>query len=208
MIAYGERRQPSYAWAFDRGDGLSNVGYGELLAGSGGRRSRPRGRCCSSSSSCCCRGRPTAAAAWRGHHLPLSGWTWRQPDGPVLLAGDAASLVNPMTGEGIYYAVATGIRAGRAAAAAVAAGTPAAAGASYRRDVRRLLARHLRHTTVASRLSRSPRWVGAGIRAAHRDPAVFDDLVEIGLGPRRDLGPTGGGLARGAVDGVRGRPCP
>ena len=31
VIVYGTRRQPSYAWAFDRGDGLSNVGYGELL---------------------------------------------------------------------------------------------------------------------------------------------------------------------------------
>ena len=30
IIRYGERPQPSYAWAFDRGDGLSNVGSGEL----------------------------------------------------------------------------------------------------------------------------------------------------------------------------------
>ena len=36
----------------------------------------------------------------------------------VLLAGDAAGLVNPMTGEGIYYAVATGAAAGRTAAVA------------------------------------------------------------------------------------------
>ena len=34
VIRFGDRRQPSYAWAFDRGDGLSNVGYGEL-AGTG-----------------------------------------------------------------------------------------------------------------------------------------------------------------------------
>ncbi len=33
VIRYGDRRQPAYAWAFDRGDGLSNVGYGELLPG-------------------------------------------------------------------------------------------------------------------------------------------------------------------------------
>ncbi len=33
VIRYGDRRQPSYAWAFDRGDGLTNVGYGELLPG-------------------------------------------------------------------------------------------------------------------------------------------------------------------------------
>jgi len=31
VISYGPGRQPSYAWSFDRGDGYSNVGYGELL---------------------------------------------------------------------------------------------------------------------------------------------------------------------------------
>ena len=31
VIRYGPRAQPAYAWAFDRGDGWSNVGYGELL---------------------------------------------------------------------------------------------------------------------------------------------------------------------------------
>ena len=38
VIRYGDRRQPSYAWAFDRGDGLANVGYGELLPGDASRR--------------------------------------------------------------------------------------------------------------------------------------------------------------------------
>src|SRR5690606_21186320 len=31
VIRFGRSRQPSYAWAFDRGDGWSNVGYGELV---------------------------------------------------------------------------------------------------------------------------------------------------------------------------------
>jgi hypothetical protein len=48
--------------------------------------------------------------------------------------------------------------------------------------VRRLLGRHLRHTTTASALSRRPAVVDAGIRGAARDQRVFDDLVEIGLG--------------------------
>ncbi len=30
-IVYGDRRHPSYAWSFDRGDGLANVGYGEFV---------------------------------------------------------------------------------------------------------------------------------------------------------------------------------
>ena len=67
-----------------------------------------------------------------------------QPDGPLLLTGDAAGLVNPMTGEGIYYAIATGISAGQSAVRALRTG--ADAGALHGQAVRSLLARHLKHT--------------------------------------------------------------
>jgi geranylgeranyl reductase family protein len=207
IIRYGDRRQPSYAWAFDRGDGLTNVGYGEFVDD---HRS-PDG------------GGPTRAIlleqldrllpgsvadgnAWRAHHLPLSGWRWRQPDGPVLLTGDAAGLVNPMTGEGIYYAVATGVLAGRAASQALDAGTPSAAGAVHRRAVRGLLGRHLKHTWVASRLTRRPAVVDAGIRAAGRSQHVFDSLVELGLGDGRITPRLTSGLASGLVAGLTARP--
>jgi geranylgeranyl reductase family protein len=185
VIRYGERRQPSYAWAFDRGDGLANVGYGELLPGDRGRHRPPSRQLLLDQLEQLVPGAASTGRDWRGHHLPLSGFRWDQPDGPVLLAGDAAGLVNPMTGEGIYYAVATGIAAGRTAARAVATGRATDAGAAHRRDVRRLLGPHLRHTWLASRLAQSPAVVDAGIRAAGRDRRVFDTLVEIGLGEGR-----------------------
>lgn len=183
VIRYGERRQPAYAWAFDRGDGWSNVGYGELVDRDGGER--PTRALMLEQLDELLPGYVAGGTAWRGHHLPLSGWRWDQPDGPVLLAGDAAGLVNPMTGEGIYYAVATGALAGRAAARALDAGVPARAAADYRAEVRRALGRHLKHTWTASRLTRRPEVVRAGIRAAARDRAVFDNLVELGLGDGR-----------------------
>jgi geranylgeranyl reductase family protein len=179
VIVYGHRRQPSYAWSFDLGDGLANVGYGELL---GDPADPPSRRVLLDQLEELLPGTVATGTAWRGHHLPLSGWRWHQPDGRVLLTGDAAGLVNPMTGEGIYYAVATGLSAGRAAARALASDDPGAAGALHRTAVRRLLARHLRSTSVAARLSTSPAVVEAGIRAAGRSQRVFDDLVEIGLG--------------------------
>ena len=103
-----------------------------------------------------------------------------------------------MTGEGIYYAVATGLAAGRTAARCMVAGLPSEAGARHRRAVHRLLGQHLRHTWVASRLAQSPRIVDAGIRAAGRDRHVFDTLVEIGLGDGRIDARLAGGLL-GAV---------
>ncbi|MGI9155498.1 MAG: NAD(P)/FAD-dependent oxidoreductase [Marmoricola sp.] len=193
VIRYGDRRQPSYAWAFDRGDGLSNVGYGELLPDHGG--DHPSRALLLEQLERLLPGSTTAGTSWRAHHLPLSGWRWQQPDGPVLLTGDAAGLVNPMTGEGIYYAVATGILAGRAAAHALAAGDPGRAGGLHRRSVRQALARNLRHTWFASRLSRLPTFVDASIAAAGRNGRIFDDLVEIGLGDGLITPRLAGGLA-------------
>ena len=179
VIRFGERRQPSYAWAFDRGDGICNVGYGEVL---GVERQPPTRSLLLAELEDLLPGATTGGDAWKAHQLPLSGWRWDQPDGNILLAGDASGLVNPMTGEGIYYAVATGLRAGRAAASAIRAGDPRSAGRTYRHAVRCLLANHLRHTSIAARLARVPWVVRAGIRAASRDDRVFDDLVELGLG--------------------------
>lgn len=197
VIRYGERRQPAYAWAFDRGDGWSNVGYGELVDRE--PEQRPTRALMLDQLDSLLPGYVGSGTAWSGHHLPLSGWRWDQPAGPVLLAGDAVGLVNPMTGEGIYYAVATGLLAGRSAAHALADGSPGAAGDSYRSDVRRHLARHLKHTWTASLLTRRPAVVHAGITAAGRDRAVFDNLVELGLGDGRITPRLATGLARALV---------
>jgi geranylgeranyl reductase family protein len=183
VIRYGTRPQPSYAWAFDRGDGLANVGYGEL-AGRGTTLSR---ELLLDQLDRLVPGVVADGTSWRAHHLPLSGWGWgtEQPDGRIALVGDAAGLVNPMTGEGIYYAVATGEIAGRVAAEALQEGRPAAAGARHRAAVRGVLGRHLQHTWAASRLCRRPVVVEAGIGAAVRSQRAFDDLVELGLGDGR-----------------------
>jgi flavin-dependent dehydrogenase len=95
VIQYGDRRQPSYAWAFDRGDGLTNVGYGELLPGD--RTDAPPSRqLLLDQLERLIPGVVATGTSWRGHHLPLSGWRWHQPDGPLLLAGDAAGRDRPV----------------------------------------------------------------------------------------------------------------
>ncbi len=208
VIRFGDRRHPSYAWAFDRGDGLANVGYGELLPDEASGDRPPSRRLLLDQLEQLVPGAASTGSDWRGHHLPLSSWRWDQPDGPVLLVGDAAGLVNPMTGEGIYYAVATGVAAGRTAARAVVLRRPEAAGARHRHVVRALLGSHLRHTWAASRLVQSPRIVDAGIRAAGRDRHVFDTLVEIGLGGGRIDPGLVAGLTRSLLARPRTRPRP
>jgi len=201
VIRYGERRQPAYAWAFDRGDGLSNVGYGELLPADG-EGDPPSRALLLDQLEQLLPGSVAAGEHWKGHHLPLSGWRWEQPDGRLLLVGDAAGLINPMTGEGIYYAIATGIAAGRAAVRSRQQGGDP--GALHREAVRGMLGRHLKHTWVASRLAEYPVIVDGGIRVARRDGQVFDQLVELGLGDGRISGRLVRGLASGlARKGLR-----
>ncbi|MBR9763131.1 MAG: geranylgeranyl reductase family protein [Rhodobacteraceae bacterium] len=69
----------------------------------------------------------------KGHHLPFGEVRKHPGRGAVLLAGDAAGLVDPITGEGIAYAMKSGQQAALAAAEALAAGTPASALRRYRR---------------------------------------------------------------------------
>lgn len=173
FITMTGRHWPAYAWSFPLGDGRANVGYGELL----GPRPLSRAELLAQLHSLL----PGLAepAELRAHRLPLSSGRPPIGNGPVLLAGDAQSMINPFTGEGIFYAVVSGALAGRAAAQALTSG--ADAGASYRALTRQRLGRHLRHTTTLARLGGWTALVDAGLRAGRDDQRAFDDLVSFGL---------------------------
>nr|MDT0661605.1 geranylgeranyl reductase family protein [Micromonospora sp. DSM 115978] len=169
---------PAYAWSFPIGDGRANVGYGEVLRG----RPVTRAHLLDRLGALLPDVDPAAVSGLRAHHLPLS--THRPPPGRgrILLAGDALSLINPFTGEGIFYAVLSGALAGTAAAGILTGAGPDGAGARYSAALRRRLGRHLRHSSAAARLGARPRLVAAAVRAAERDAQVFATLVELGLG--------------------------
>jgi menaquinone-9 beta-reductase len=190
-------RWPAYAWSFPLADGTgrANVGYGVLVDP---RRPAQRRALVERLHSLL----PWASTAerWRGHLLPLSSWTPRQPRGRLLLAGDAAHLVNPLTGEGIWYAVLTGMLAGQAA---VGSHDP---GSRYRADLRRHLGGHLRHVRLLARLGRTPRLVDAGVRAAAADQGAFDDLVDLGLTDGRVTSRLLARTAASTISGGRSRP--
>ena len=202
VIAFGTVRQPAYAWSFDRGDGLANVGYGETLTA--GRPGATRAELIERLEELL-PGATADAGDWVGHHLPLSQSRWHPPLGRTLLVGDAAGLVNPLTGEGIFYAVATGLAAGRATAEAIAAGDPHSAGSRYSRTTRALLARHLRHTALAAKLCSAGPVLDLGLAASHRHQEVFDDLVELGLARGKITARLGLGLGAAGVREVAAR---
>ena len=69
----------------------------------------------------------------RGHHLPMRSSGSPLTDGNLLLVGDAAGLLDPMTGEGIHAALWSGRAAAQHLAAYVSGEVPNLDG--YRRDV-------------------------------------------------------------------------
>ena len=196
LIRFGTSRRPAYAWGFDAGDGRANVGYGELL---GRATDRPTRQLMLERLEDLIPGTTREAESWRGHHLPLSTTRWRHPEGRVLFAGDAAALVNPVTGEGIYYAVASGACAGRAAVLAPGQ----AVGGVYGRVMRQLLRTHLWSAAGVARVTDAPAVLRAGLRAAGADQGVFDDLVELGLGRGTLTGRAAGAVVRHALPPLR-----
>ncbi|ARE83708.1 geranylgeranyl reductase family protein [Roseovarius mucosus] len=72
----------------------------------------------------------------KGQFLPFGDFRKMPGQGAVLLAGDAAGLVDPITGEGIGYAMQSGQLAAKAALAALNAGRPQTALSHYRRALR------------------------------------------------------------------------
>lgn len=127
----------------------------------------------------------------QGAFLPM-GEVRRMPGrGRALLAGDAAGLVDPITGEGIGWAAESGRLAAEAAAAALAAGRPERAAAAYARalaPVRRELARaRLLRRVLYARLFRDRclRLLAREPRLQRRFLALLAgemDYADIGLG--------------------------
>ncbi|HEV7654263.1 MAG TPA: geranylgeranyl reductase family protein [Mycobacteriales bacterium] len=175
FIAMQKQGWPAYAWSFPIGDGTANIGFGMLLpklhAAEGPGRQVLHGRLKALLPDLT--GRDLLA-----HHLPLSTGRPATPGrGRVLLAGDAASLINPLTGEGIYYALVSGRLAGTAAV-----GAPSNPLGAYRFGLKEALGNHLRTTDVLARASQSSRFMDAAIATAARRGDVFDLLVDVGLG--------------------------
>ena len=120
-----------YGWVFPKGDHV-NVGVGGWASIVGTRLRPALDRLCRSYAL-----DPDALVAMRGHHLPMA-----RPGAPIVaggaaLVGDAAGLVDPLSGEGIYQAIASGIAVAPAVEDYVSGATDSLAG--YQRAVEREL---------------------------------------------------------------------
>jgi menaquinone-9 beta-reductase len=174
-VMFEEDLLPGYAWMFPVGDGRANLGFGVLRDGSSS--AAPSGK--------------ALAAQWRtltdrpsvrralGDHAQPEGThrAWPIPaaydrsrlaHGHALFVGDAASVVDPMTGEGIAQALETGALAVRAIAASPF--DTEAVARRYRDDVDRALGADLKFAALLQHLLRMPLGARAAIAAAALTP--------------------------------------
>jgi len=164
-VLFDEDLLPGYAWVFPLPGGRANVGFG-VLRGPGitGARlkelwrdllDRPRLREVLGTSA-------APEGSPRAWPIPAAFDPARLTDGRVLYAGDAAGVVDPMTGEGIAQALETGLLA----AEAIARGGGAERVARrYRSTVTSSLGRDLRFAALLQRVLAHPLGARASLRA-------------------------------------------
>lgn len=103
--------------------------------------------------------------------------------GGIFLVGDAARVVEPFTGEGIYYALRTGELAAEAIVAAVRGGTGAAVAADRYRAAHAAAYRGRLWVNRLARLAgRHPRVASLALRAARWQPGVLGLLTKKVVG--------------------------
>ena len=157
---------PGYAWVFPLPDRRANVGFGVRRApATHGRQLAAHWRALLDSPTLRAVVGSNAKAEGAPRAWPIP--TGYRPDaltsGRVLFAGDAARVVDPMTGEGIAQALTTGVLAAEAIAAG---GDTTAVGVRYRHTVDRALGTDLRFADVLGTILRSPRGARFAVRAA------------------------------------------
>ena len=162
------RIYPGYGWLFPGADGQANIGIG---VGMGRRRAhaplRPDlERLCAllrKEGDLSPNARPGPIV---GGWLRMGGRGTPPAAGNVLLAGDAAGLINPLQGEGIGPAMVSA----RAAAEAVIAG-PARAAAAYTEAISELMSRYMRGAAALQEaMLARPRLASAGMRLLTTPP--------------------------------------
>jgi geranylgeranyl reductase family protein len=150
-----------YGWVFPKGE-HANLGVGgwldegPRLRGHLARLAREHGV------------EPTALTDVRGHRLPMRRLGTSASTGRTLLVGDAAGLVDPLSGDGIYEAFVSA----RLAADAILAGRPDEYGAA----LSRVLDHHASASWTAKRAAdRFPRACVWAVRA----PGVFEVVAGL-----------------------------
>ncbi len=123
----------------------------------------------------------------KGQFLPFGDFRRIPGKGNILLAGDAAGLVDPITGEGIAHALDSGARAAEAAIMALRSGQPETALVAYTRALQPIH-RGLRHARLLRNLMFRESLRPAFIRSFQKSRTLRGDYLKLIAG-ETDYGP-------------------
>lgn len=118
------------------------------------------------------------------HRVPLGKMGKRITSRRTMLVGDAAGLVSPITGEGIFYALQSGIIAGRVASEAVKKKDPLLVRIYEHRLKKALKTEFSAANFVSNLVFRSEKNVELVCELAEKDPILRDQIVDLGIGAR------------------------
>lgn len=107
----------------------------------------------------------------KGHHLPFGDFRPTAGRDNILLAGDAAGLVDPITGEGIAFAMKSGQIAAQSALDALAANAPETALARHQLGLKEMH-KNLRIARTLRRIIFAPRWQATFTKTFRRSGTV------------------------------------
>ncbi|MFI1989750.1 NAD(P)/FAD-dependent oxidoreductase [Actinoplanes sp. NPDC020271] len=179
-LDFDEQTLPAYGWVFPTGDGEANVGVGIPLTILK-KRQQDLGKLLDDY---------VAALKLRGIHvesidrrlshlLPHAASVPRMAHDRAVLIGDAASTINTLSGEGIYYGMAAGQLLGKSLAAATGENPDDINRAlrTFEEEFRKKFRLHFLSCAVGHKFLRSKTWARAVIKASVRDQRVMDDAA-------------------------------
>jgi menaquinone-9 beta-reductase len=107
------------------------------------------------------------------------------------LVGDAASMINPLTGEGIFYGLFAGEFLGRRLGETLRRGNVAACKSAlddYERSFRERFVVHFALNERIKRRIESARLCDVAVNACRNDAVVLRQAIEVMMGDKRDIG--------------------
>ena len=118
----------------------------------------------------------------RAYMLPFASYVPPLVHGRVALVGDAGSMINPFSGEGIAYGMAAGMEAATRAVRALRSGSGGPPFAGFDAWFRQRFGEHFRASARAKRLAQRAWIADFGVRAARRRPEFVREGIELLVG--------------------------
>lgn len=183
-LSFEDTLRPGYGWCFPFGDGTANVGVGLVVQDYRKQESKLPELLDQYVIALADRGIPAHNLEDPNTHiLPHGGRLSRLIGERVALVGDAASMINPLSGEGIVYGMRAGIILARIMGPLLELDGELEGGLNkYEEAVRDEFGRHLFSNYIAHRMLRSSAWSRFVLGGASVDPVLQELAVDLMFG--------------------------